>query len=321
MLTVLRHVIFSALTTSAMLTAVGCSGGALPDGSPSAPREVDALTTSHFAELKCSATAPLMYVSLYTDPRGVYVYSLSGSVPTLCGKLQHEQELNVPNGIFVDGQQNLWVTTVLGESILEFPRGSKTATFALKNQVGFPVSVAVDNRFGTVYVATQGTPSIEVYPKGSSTPSEVWTDPRMDFPNFLAIDDQGNVYVTNSSADSNRVLEFRRKTGKAIDLGLTVMYPTGIATTKSGALALCDFFLGCGEVQRGSTTLVPYFSGLAYEMALNADESLVFVDHNTIVQIWAWPGPQQGPLQTTGTYANSAGVAVSPADAEGMPFR
>jgi hypothetical protein len=309
-----------------------------------------ALTPSVFAP--GSATGPrlgaaacgksLVYVTSYDN--SVYIYDQVRNKNTPCGQITG---VTNPQGLFVDKHRNLWVA-ISGDcknqfsSVLEFAPGGSTPIKTLKDPAGPATDVVVDNASGTVYVtnffdytkgcASGNNGSVEVYAKGSTTPTGTLTDAHMNYAFNDAVDDKGNLYVTylelNGPTGSGRIDEWLGGKGSAVDLGIKLQSPGGIATTATGALLVCDQSVACGEFAPGSTTMTNLFATKnpgAFGVALDNLEKHAWVEDPALsgkqLQRYAYPGPDSRALQEiTVTGGGYAGVAVSPSAPQGVPY-
>ncbi len=284
----------------------------------------------------------IVYVTSYDN--SVYVFDQKRNGKTWCGQITG---VTNPQGLFVDKHHHLWVAisgnckTQLS-SVLEFAPGNPTPIRTLQDPDGSATDVAVDNRSGTVYVTnffnyTTGCASgnngvVEVYRGGADTPTSTLSDPHMNYAFNDAVDDRGNLYVTylelNGPTGSGRIDEWVGGGGSATDLGITLQAPGGIQTTKTGALLVCDQSVACGEFEPGSTTMTNLFASKnpgSFGVALDAAERHAWVENPALsakqLQSYAYPGPAARPQQSlTVPNGGYAGVAVSPAAAQGQPY-
>jgi hypothetical protein len=133
--------------------------------------------------------------------------------------------LNLPFGMAVDGNGNLYVTDISNNRVLYYPAGSTTASRVYgqpnftANNAGVsatslynPQSVAVDGG-GALYVADFGNSRVLYYPAGSTTASQVYGQPNftantrnnggvsatsLNLPSGVAVDSSGDLYVADS---------------------------------------------------------------------------------------------------------------------------
>lgn len=324
------------LAVLAGLAIAGCGGGA-----PLAPSlNVPAAGRPLMKASGCGAT--VVYATSYDN--SVYIYNQTNNAGTPCGQITG---LTNPQGLFVDRHRHLWVA-ISGDcktqfsSVLEFAPGGSGPIQTLQDPDGSATDVAVDNATGTVYVSnffnyTRGCASgnngvVEVYAKGSATPTSTLSDSRMNYAFNDAVDNKGNLYVTflelNGPTGSGHVFEWLSGAGSPVDLGITLQAPGGIQTTKSGALLVCDQLAGCGDFEPGSTTMTKIFAAKtsgSFGVALDRRERHAWVENPGLsagqLQRWKYPGPDKKPSASITVPGNGyAGVAVSPPAPQGKPY-
>jgi DNA-binding beta-propeller fold protein YncE len=283
-----------------------------------------------------------VYVASYDN--SIYIYNRRRGPSLPCGQITGT--IN-PQGLFVDARNGLWVA-VGGDcknqfsSVLEFAPGSSSPIKTLQDSAGAATDVAVDNASGTVYVTnffdyTHGCVSgnnggVEVYANGSTTPTGTLTDPNMNYAFNDAVDDQGNLYVTylhlNGPSGNGQIDEWLGGTGSPVNLGITLQAPGGIQTTDSGALLVCDQSVACGEFAPGSTTMSNLFATNhpgSFGVALDKRENHAWVENpglsNGQLKRYHYPGPDARSTDSiTVPGSGYAGVAVSPASPQGLPY-
>jgi hypothetical protein len=313
----------------------GCGTGPSP-----VPGPATAATRPLARTTGCSSQ--VVYVTSYDN--SVYVYDQSHNGKTPCGRITGVVN---PQGLFVDKNHDLWVA-VSGDcktqfsSVFEFAPGGSTPIKTLQDPAGAATDVAVANDSGTVYVTnffnyTQGCASgnngvVEVYAGGSTTPTATLSDPNMSYAFNDAVDNRGNLYVTslkiNGPTGTGRINEWMGGKGTPTDLGITLQAPGGIQTTKHGALLVCDQSSACGEFLPGSTTMTNLFATKnpgSFGVALDKREERAWVENPSRsagqLQSFAFTHVHKKPQQTiTVPNGGYAGVAVSPAAPQGLPY-
>jgi hypothetical protein len=133
-----------------------------------------------------------------------------------------------PFGLAMDKSGTLYVAQYEGWSVSEYPKGQTIATKTITDGLHSPDGVAVD-KHGTLFVSNNDPPGwISVYPRGSSTPSEIISGGGLTDPFELALDKKQNLYVADFGA--NQVFEIPAGTETVKSLGLQDCGdPTGIA--------------------------------------------------------------------------------------------
>jgi hypothetical protein len=318
----------------AVALAAGCSlspaTSSAPVGGALAQTQSSARVAQGVRMNAASCGTHLIYVASYNNT--VQIFNQSGARQGACGSISG---LSNPQGMFVDATGDLWVVNQGPKQILEFPPTGQMPMLTLSDPSGYPVDVAVDNHSGTVYVSNffqNGSEPgvIEVYPKGATAPTATLSDPNMQYAFYDAVDNKGNLYVTYLEGGNfapGQVDEWTGGTGNPTNLGITLKAPGGIATTKSGALLICDQSApACGEFAPGSTTMTNVFATKEtdpFAVALGRTDRRAYVEDPGSGKLYSYkyPGPDKRALSavpvTGGAYA---GIAVSPAAPEGKPW-
>lgn len=122
---------------------------------------------------------PLLYVAGYSAQE-IFVYDQSGKSTQPIYTIT--DGVSFPTGIATDASGNLYVTNQVTNAITIYTAGSKSPIETITNGVNTPFAVAVDSS-GNIFVAndpsgSQGTPYINEYPSGSSSPSYTWYPPQ-----------------------------------------------------------------------------------------------------------------------------------------------
>ena len=277
----------------------------------------------------CSKAKELVYFSNLTAPSAVEIFDGTQQSPKMCGIIPKQHG---PYGLFVDAQENLWVTEIFSHQIEEFPKGSAQPSLTLDDpDSAVPGDVAVDDRTGTVYVSDmaeaggQGPGGIEVYEKGQTQPTRFLQDSRVEEYDWIALDNEGNLYVVVMLAPNKySVLKWRGGKGNAEDLMLDIGEIGGIRITSTGGLAVCTFsdlpgLYWCGQVAPHSRTYTPYFESSG-ALCFDKGESHAFIPGD-IAPVYAWPGPQQQYVNIFYPTTGGDGVAVDPPDPPGPPYQ
>lgn len=238
----------AGLASTAIVTATifaGCAGGsqvgsAVSPLSANVPRQQSVFpaskgsgrqTTSWMA--RPPTHAPLAYISdVLTN--SVTVFDLKGTMQGQIGGLSN------PEGLFVDHKRNLWVANAGANNVLEFARGATMPLNALNDPGAGPLDVTMCPN-GTVYVAGDDSTAIEVYPRGSVSPTRSLTYPGALQNDALTCDATGNVFATVILSFHGTVVEFPHgKQHGAIQLPISLGGPGGIKPDNAGNLLVDD---------------------------------------------------------------------------------
>lgn len=312
-----------AAAIGALALASGCSGSGTP--SQAAVRSF-VLPSGAAARFGQSARIPpsqhfLRHVGVERD---LFVSNDGNGVIVLKNKsYQRRGEitsgLNGADGIWVDKHGNLYVANYNGQNVTEYRRGGFVPSCTYSEGLADPIDVTTD-KAGNVYVANAGIYSsypgyIYEYPQCRNSVSKIY-DVTGD-PVGVAVDGQGDVFVSYLIESHGFFEEFKGGSVQGISLGATVGFAGGLVLDNRGNLIAVD--------QDGSIVVIapPYshatllVGGLSqpFHDALNKRENRLFATDfaSSTVSVFDYPS---GRLVTTlgsgnGIYG-AAGVAESP---------
>jgi hypothetical protein len=119
-------------------------------------------------------------------------------------------EINYPQGLYVDAAHNLWVANQGTSQVLEFARGASSPSFRLADGTNLPSDVTICPN-GTIYVANvfaaKSAGSIAVYLPGRRHPSRSITYAGSEFL-FVTCDAKSNVFATGVTGTMGSVVAF-----------------------------------------------------------------------------------------------------------------
>lgn len=160
--------------------------------------------------------------------------------------------------VFWDGQKwNDFAYTSANRSSLCDPKPSPLSYLKNEHICGRPLGLRFDKRTGDLYIADAYFGIMKVGPEGGlaeSLTTEADGVP-LGFANDLDVDDEGNVYFTDSSTkyqrrdfiqlvfsaeDSGRVLKYDPRTKETTVLIRNIQFPNGLSLSKDGS-----FFIFC----------------------------------------------------------------------------
>lgn len=330
------------------VAAAACSSGTLSSPTPNfsqagvqeATRSTQASARVRLDAAGCPASV-VYIVSSGNISVEIYDRSHLGAGP--CGSVTG---LSSPQGLFVDSIGDLWVADAAAQKIFEFAPGRKSPVRTLSDPHGVPKDVVVNETSGTAYVTeyqNNANPRtlVEVYAKGSTTPTGSLSDRSARNGGYDAVDNKGNLYVTFMTQDNKaQVDRWMGGTGNPQNLRLKLISSGGIVTTATGSLAVCDpFAFRCGSFAPGSTTISKVFGHMGRwsdvgpdkppflhpdTLALDRDEHLAYVEATSLTT-WRFPGPDNRPnhlplAQIRIPGDAGPGIAVSPASRPGAPY-
>jgi sugar lactone lactonase YvrE len=233
--------------------------------------------------------------------------------------------INSPNSVAVDASGNVYIAnTGNGNILMETPSGSSYTQNVIATGLNNPNAVAVDSS-GNVYVAvTNGGTStmgsiLILTPAGGGvyTPSTLSAASDLLYPQGIAVDGSGNIYISNSS--SNEVLKETLSGGTytqstIVSTGLS--NPVGLAVDGSGNLYIAE--PGSGLVLKESALFGGSYAQSAIGTGLSSPES-VAVDGSGNVYI-ADKNVGALKVQTAGVNFGTAAIVTSTPTMLTLPF-
>lgn len=151
----------------------------------------------------------------------------------------------------------LFVSDIDSDAIRLFPanKTNPKQNGSITTGIDLPVNVAVDPH-GMLYVANNGNSTVTEYPFGTTSPSVTLSGTPLVYPNGIAVDNQGTVYVTSgATAGSCYVLVYPKGASTPSEQINGFDLPVGLAIDKSGNLYVGDALQNVvWKVPKGSTT-------------------------------------------------------------------
>jgi len=316
-----RHVVLvrlKKLQKLALTLILGITVAALPVGRVCATVERSTITHGGFMTAEVG-NGPLLYIS---NPSGsVNIYRAGSRNQSPIGQIA---DLESPGGLSVDRNGNLWVYDNGAKPVIKgFHRGSLTAFASLQAEPGF--GLAVDRR-GTIYAATSRS-VVQVYARGSKTPTKSLVDPGISGLWNVAVDGAGNVFVNGFQYVSSETFwpvdEIPATSPAVVRLmylgvygGLAIARGDSLVVSSGSQISVFE------KPYRGSPTSqfsYPSYYGVSLAVAVGSDGNGVWsmVD-NDKRQMWAAKfnlvtGFELDQTSPQGIDANGDGVAVDPA--------
>jgi hypothetical protein len=269
---------------------------------------------------------PVVYVA--PTSRGVlYVYPGAPHAPK---KTLYSFSLypGLENSLQVDDRQNLYFADSYSTWVYEYAPGTNTP------KKSFPTSYRPSNisvRGNTLYVFQSmdsgGYASIAVYEGGRTHPTRVLSDASITYPQGMAVDKAGNVFVGYGGANfTSGIGEFVRGKGTMKQLNQSVdplslaIDPAGnllvdvIATESESAI---DVFPPGSTSPSSSIKHLPWM----YQFSLTADGKSFYagdMGHVKKYQMYSYPsGKLIYSFAAPDAFAGYAGIAASPASSVG----
>jgi len=169
-------------------------------------------------------------------------------------ELRKLEEVQYPGGLALDAQENLYVVDTGKKTVAVFDRAGKRIREINDGTLVRPNGVAVDRRNDRVYVVDTGNSdakehNVKVYDTSGRRIGAIGGEPGGDFgqfhfPTMVAVDDEGNVYVTDTL--NARVQKFDSKGKFLFTFGQTGSNwgefdkPKGIALDTFGNIYVVD---------------------------------------------------------------------------------
>jgi DNA-binding beta-propeller fold protein YncE len=214
--------------------------------------------------------------------------------------------LNVPGGVAVDGQGNVYIADTGNNAIKEWTPSTQQ-TVVLASGLNNPKAVAVDGH-GNVYIANTGNNTIQEAGTASSTLVS-----GLSSPSGVAVDGQGNVYFSNTG--NNAIGEWSALTQQTTTLASQgLSNPTGVAVdalgnvyfADSGNNAVKEWLVASGQVN----ALVPSGLNNPTGVAVDGQGNVYLADTgNNAIKEWNAGSGQVAALLSVGLNS-PAGVAV-----------
>jgi hypothetical protein len=306
------------------MVIAGCSSGAVDTGTPPALSDLSRAPLSPDSRIGRDATTfTKLAVSNYGES-GV------GNVVLFNKKYEPTKTimrgLGDNDGIWIDANENLYAAN-LGGTVTEYARLGSKPSFTYSTGMTHPVTVTTDSA-GNVYVGESDTyPGyIDEFPQGSNTPIARCATPNGGLVTGVTVDKNGDVFAGSlQSSGSSKLIEFPGGLAgcSPTELSVPVYYVGGIELDNDGDLVveeqtLGDILIIPPPYSNVQTTLTG-FNGDPYQLALNANNTLLLVDegNNSDIVVAQYPsGTIEKTLSTDITLPYGVAVYPPPAPAQ-----
>jgi len=225
-----------AMVSGLAAPLAGCSGAssALPAGSTSyssaaAPAQPQ---IQHAPPIDPNLKSKLLFVSDNENNR-ISVYNAASKTQNPPPLRTITNGIVGPNGLATDKTGNLYVANYVSGTVTIYAPNASTPKTTLSNGLNGPFDVKVDG-FGNVYVANDplsgAAPFIQLYPKGSTTPTYTWTAPGQG----MVISGLALIDPLQQGETSIYALEFTSTPSGLATGGLLTCYPGAPTCTQLG---------------------------------------------------------------------------------------
>ena len=258
----------------------------------------------------------------------VYRFDLEAKTLTLLGT---EQPLTHPFGLALDAAENLYVVEQGARRVTVLDRGGKVVKVVQDPSLERPTAVALDRKRGRLYVADparQQSPdhTIKVFDLAGTLVAKVGRDKGecegcLYFPTYLALDREGNLYVTNTMNGRVDVFtpdgRFVKRIGdRGTSFGMFDR-PKGIALDSFGNVYVVDS--GWSNVQifnpKGQALL--YFGGRGSYPGLLKNPGGIAIDRNNRIYVTDYLNYRVSIYELVNTTAEDSFLQPSSAGKEG----
>lgn len=281
--------------------------------------------------------APTLTLAYLSDAFGntVNIYDASSTNQSPIGQLGG---FNQPQGLWVDVNQNLWVTNTNTQELFAYHRNNTTTFRTLTDTSGYPAGVCGnDNKSQVISVDIQGNggaagQTINIYNKGATTPSTQLIDPNAESLYGCAVDAHGNLFVTLQNTayypyPDGELDEFVKGSTTPTVIWSNFIYPIGITIDRYNAIDVSDLEPAYPNPPSSTVYLFdpPYTQGPAYSFTANGVAFIQTALNKPQTQLWAansygdlsaqaYSYPHGSFLNATSSYGliYPDGVALSP---------
>ena len=222
---------------ASLALCAGCAGGHVtPDGMPAQGSAQPSHRAGGWLSPAARTGKHLIYVSDFTG-NALEIYPVGGSNRSPIGEIT--DGISGPEGSFLDGHGNLFVTNTSNQTVTMYPHGSTTWKLQYTG-FAYPTNVTV-GKDGWVYVADLVGQKVVEFPKGT-TRSKLTID--VTYPQGVALDSKNNLYVEyNTGANGGGpgdVNEYAPRSTSPKDLGLPIVWGAGDAVDGSSDVIAAD---------------------------------------------------------------------------------
>ena len=240
------------------------------------------------------ASGALLYVS-DEGPNVVDIYSAAHPRSGPIGQIT--DGIDVPDGMDVDANRDLYVSNASGNTVQVYAPGGTSPIRTYTQGLSAPINVVV-GKDGTLYVANNngGATFVVEYAPGSMTPSrKISSHP--GFGSGVAVDGRGRLYISyHDSSGHGWVYRYRKGSTTGVNLNLATHTPAGLAIDRAGDLIVADATLPAAiqVFPPGATQpsqVVTDGVGNPFLLSLDAQETRLYVtdEFHTGLDVFTYP--------------------------------
>ncbi len=236
-----------------------------------------------------------LYVSDYAQ-LAVFVFDFSAGSFT---KIGEQERLARPVGVALDAQENLYVVEQLKKGVAVFDRQAKKIRFITHPSLERPAGIAIDRERRRIYVADSGhTKSAEHTVKVMDMEGNLLAkigDQKGDatghflFPTYLALDAQGNLYVTDTLNSRVQVFDpdghFLKQFGERGNAWGMFDKPKGVALDSFGNVYVADSGWSNVQIFNQKGQVLLFFGGRGPIPGMLKNPTAIAIDRNNRIYV------------------------------------
>jgi DNA-binding beta-propeller fold protein YncE len=269
-----------------------------------------------------------LYVSDYAQ-LAVFVFDFASKKFTKIGK---QAPLARPMGIALDADENLYVAEQEKKGISVFNREGELLRFITDPSIEKPAGVAIDRQRGRIYLADSAHTKSEVHTvkifdlqghltgmlgKGKGAGAG-----QFQFPTYVAVDKQGNVYVTDTLNSRVQVFDadgqYLKRFGERGNSWGMFDKPKGVATDTFGNVYVVDSGWSNVQIFNQKGQVLLFFGGRGPIPGMLQNPSPIAIDGNNRIYVGDYLNHRVGVYQLKNTTVDDSSLTL-PAQAGAGP--
>ena len=261
-----------------------------------------------------------LYVSDYAQ-LAVFVFDFASKKFTKIGK---EAPLARPMGIALDADENLYVAEQEKKGISVFNRQGELLRFITDPSIEKPAGVAIDRQRGRIYLADSAHTKSEAHTvkifdlsgqltgrlgKGKGAGAG-----QFQFPTYVAVDKQGNVYVTDTLNSRVQVFDadgqYLKRFGERGNSWGMFDKPKGVATDTFGNVYVVDSGWSNVQIFNQKGQVLLFFGGRGPIPGMLQNPSPIAIDGNNRIYVGDYLNHRVGVYQLKNTTVDDSALAL-----------